>query len=51
MRCAIDPDSILTSVVEGNFRKKMKERERRIHNKEDRDRRDDGPASRVLHFH
>ena len=49
--CAIDPDSILTSVVEGNFRKnrrKMKKRERRIHNKEDRDRRDDGRASRVL---
>ena len=55
---AKDPYSILTSVVEGSFRKnrrKMKrerererERERRIHNKEDRDRRDDGRASRVL---
>ena len=50
---AIDPDSILTSVVEGSFRKnrrKIKKRERRIHNKEDRDRRDDGRASRVLYL-
>jgi len=48
--CAIDLDSILTSVVEGNFRKnrRKKKRERRIHSKEDRDRRDDGRASRVL---
>jgi hypothetical protein len=50
---AKDSDSILTSVVEGSFRKnrrKIKKRERRIHNKEDRDRRDDGRASRVLYL-